>query len=217
MCSQTDPDRACNRHAGPAPPAAPPAARPLALPPAAARPPRDRARRAGRRPLGGRGLARGSGQAPAGVGPCWCAGTSQAPRCCWSPAGPGRRSATPRSCAIGSTGGGRRWPPRSATAPWVAARGWSSTTWRWLPGCAAGGRGWWWRGRRGRRPSCTPVAALWANRKGVELANLTAEPLGEVIAAAAHGSQRPSVAASGSGPPRGCPPRSRGRGGRSLW
>src|SRR4029453_15529728 len=34
---------------------------PAALPPAASRPPRDRARRAGHRPLGGRGLALASG------------------------------------------------------------------------------------------------------------------------------------------------------------
>src|SRR4029450_9200854 len=49
----------------PAPPGPPPP-----------RPPRHPPRRAGHRPLGGRGLALGSAATPAVVGPWWCSGTS---------------------------------------------------------------------------------------------------------------------------------------------
>ncbi len=45
-------------------------------------PPRGRARRAGHRPLGGRGLALESGATRGVAGPPSCSGTSQGPRCC---------------------------------------------------------------------------------------------------------------------------------------
>jgi transposase len=42
----------------------------------------------------------------------------------------------------------------------------------------------------GYAPELNPVEALWANLKGVELANLAAESLDDVIAAAERGVQR---------------------------
>jgi transposase len=42
----------------------------------------------------------------------------------------------------------------------------------------------------GYAPELNPVEALWANLKGVELANLAGESLGDVIAAAERGIQR---------------------------
>jgi transposase len=42
----------------------------------------------------------------------------------------------------------------------------------------------------GYAPELNPVEALWANLKGVELANLAADTLAEVIAAAERGIQR---------------------------
>jgi hypothetical protein len=40
------------------------------------------------------------------------------------------------------------------------------------------------------RPELNPVEALWSNLKGIELANLAAEALDEVTAAAERGIQR---------------------------
>jgi hypothetical protein len=59
-----------------------------------------------------------------------------------------------------------------------------------VPGCAASGGGWWWSRCPATRPSSKAVEPLWANRKGVELANLTTGTLGEVTAAAERGVQR---------------------------
>ena len=42
----------------------------------------------------------------------------------------------------------------------------------------------------GYAPELNPVEALWSNLKGVELANLAADTLNEVIAAAERGIQR---------------------------
>jgi putative transposase len=42
----------------------------------------------------------------------------------------------------------------------------------------------------GYAPELNPVAGLWANLKGVELANLAADTLAEVTAAAERGIQR---------------------------
>jgi len=85
-------------------------------------PPGGRARSAGHRPLGGRGLAVGSAATPAVVGPRSCSGTSRAPRCCRSSGAPGRHRVTPRSSATDSTGSGHPWPPPCATAPAAVAR-----------------------------------------------------------------------------------------------
>jgi hypothetical protein len=56
-------------------------------------------------------------------------------------------------------------------------------------GCADSGAGWWWSRWLPTPPSAT-VEALWASRKGVELANLAGESLEEVGAAAERGIQR---------------------------
>jgi transposase len=71
--------------------------------------------------------------------------------------------------------------------------------WDGLPAHRSKAMGAWLRRRRqwlvveplpGYAPELNPVEALWANRKGVELANLTTGTLGEVTAAAERGVQR---------------------------
>jgi hypothetical protein len=61
---------------------------------------------------------------------------------------------------------------------------------RWAPGCAASGTGWWWSHCPATPPNSKAVEPLWSNLKGVELANLAADTLAEVIAAAERGIQR---------------------------
>jgi hypothetical protein len=61
---------------------------------------------------------------------------------------------------------------------------------RWLPGCAVSGPGWWWSRCPATHPTSKAVEALWSNLKGVELANLAADTLKEVTAAAEQGIQR---------------------------
>jgi transposase len=55
---------------------------------------------------------------------------------------------------------------------------------------AASGPGWWWNDCQGYAPDLNPVEGLWANLKGIELANLAADALEEVTAAAERGIQR---------------------------
>ena len=52
------------------------------------------------------------------------------------------------------------------------------------------GTGWWWSGCPATPPTSTPSSRVWSNLKGNELANLAAEGLGEVIAAAWQGIER---------------------------
>ena len=65
-----------------------------------------------------------------------------------------------------------------------------TAAWRWPPGCG-GQRSWLVvEPLPGYAPELNPVEALWANLKGVELTNLAADTLAEVIAAAERGIQR---------------------------
>jgi hypothetical protein len=57
-------------------------------------------------------------------------------------------------------------------------------------GSAASAPGWWWSHCPATRPTSKAVEALWSNLKGVELANLAADTLAEVTAAAERGIQR---------------------------